>query len=609
MTDQAGTTSSAPEQGRAATWRFAALSLAVVAAVFSTAVGGVMVWVHVNDADNVWTNAAPMARLESQLAERPVDAALKEKIRQQDQESRAEFFRRQKELQMGGWLLLAGLAIFLAAAKCYAALRPKTVEVPTCAAPTRAEWLQRARREAWAVTAGGAALAVGLGGVVILGHERLPGVPQVAVLEEVAALPVAETWPMFRGPTARGIVTPGDWPQSWDTKTGENVLWKCAIPGEGNSSPVVWGERVFMTSADAEHRWLHCVDASAGKVLWSSEEKSPPGAPGPDQVKPPLDDTGYAAPTAATDGTRVYVTYANADVAAFDFAGKQLWVINLGVPQSSYGLASSPIIYKNLLILQHDQGGEAEDRLSSIVALDVRTGRIVWQTPRPVPGSWSSPILMRPDQANERLELVACGTPWVMAYDPASGRELWRAKCFSGDVAPSPVAAGGVVVAGVADLSDGSKSRLLAIRAGGAGDVTATNILWSTDDNVPKIASPVADGERGLAVGGDSHGVACYNTHTGKVLWAHDFENAAYTPSPVLADDMVYLPVEDGRTFVFRLVDKFELLHICKIEEQIVTSPAFAGGRIYIRGKNSLYCIGRRSGSAATASPATEGKK
>lgn len=605
MTERAGTNSLAPDQGRKATWRFAALSLAVVAAVFSVTVAAMMIWMHVNDADNVWTNATPIAALENQLEQRSDDEALKEKIRQVDRASRAEFFRRQKELQTGGWLLLAGLVIFLAAAKGYVSLRPAAVEVPTCAAPTRAVLAVRARREAWSVAAGGAALAIGLGGVVMLGHGSLPGVQQTQLPQEVASLPVAETWPQFRGPTAMGIVTPGDWPQSWDTKTGENVLWKCAIPGEGVSSPVVWGDRVFLTSADADHRWLHCVDGVAGKILWSSEEKSPPTAPGPDKFTPPMDDTGFAAPTAATDGSRVYVTYANADVASFDFSGKQLWVCNLGVPQSDYGLASSPIIYKNLLILQHDQGKEAGDKLSSILALDVRNGRIVWQTPRPVPGSWSSPILMRPDPASERLELIACGAPWVIAYDPATGRELWRASGLVGDVAPSPVASGSVVIAGVAD--DAGKSLLMAIGAGGSGEVTSTNILWTTDENLPDMASPVADAERCLVM--SKNGVAtCYNSHDGKVLWTYEFKTQ-FKASPVLVGDMVYLPAADGSMFVFRLADKFELLHTCKIEEDTAASPAFAGGRIYIRGATNLYCIGRHGGSAASATAATEGKK
>jgi outer membrane protein assembly factor BamB len=596
MTEPAVTNSLSRDQRRAATWRFAALSLAVTAAVFSTAVGGLMVWVHVNDADNVWTNAAPMAALENQLEQQPTDAALKEKIRQVDRASRAEFFRRQEELQTGGWLLLAGLAISLAAAKGYAALRPATVEAPTEAALTRGEWAARARRNSWSVAVGGAALAIGLGGVVILGHGGLPGAPQAAVVPAaVAVLPVGETWPMFRGPTGMGIAPPGDWPQSWNTESGENILWKCVIPGEGNSSPCVWGSRIFLTSADENHRWLHCVDAGAGMVLWSSEVKSPPGAPSPDSFKP-LDDTGYAAPTAATDGARVYVTYANADVAAFDFAGKQLWVRNLGLPQSTYGLASSPVIYNNWMILQHDQGAEANERLSSIMALDGPSGRIVWQTPRPAPASWSTPILVRPDPASERVELIACGEPWVIAYDPATGRELWRVKGLDGDVAPSPVAAGGVVFTGVTN-SDATKARLLAIRAGGSGDVTTTRVLWTAGENLPDMVSPVADGERCLVIGENSV-ATCYNSHDGKVLWTHDFATQC-KPSPVLAGDVVYLPVADGRTFVFRQADKFELLHTCKLDEATASSPAFAGGRVYIRGATSLYCIGSR----------TEGKK
>jgi outer membrane protein assembly factor BamB len=411
------------------------------------------------------------------------------------------------------------------------------------------------------------------------------------------AAPPEMTWPQFRGPTGLGLVPAGDWPTSWDSATGKNILWKCPIAGKGNSSPVVWGKRVFVTTADTEKRWVHCLDAAAGQVLWSTEIKSPLGSAAANFADDVL--AGYAAATPATDGKRVYVTYANADVAAVDFNGKQLWVRNLGKPQSSYGLASSPILYQNLLILQHDQGAEAKAQLSSILALDTRTGKTVWQTPRPVPSSWSTPIIIRPDPAGERVELITCGNPWAIAYDPATGRELWRADVLNEDVAATPVFANGLIFVV-------SKRQACAIRPGGSGEVTKTHLVWFSEVNLPEVVSPLANDKYYLQVGSEGK-VTCLAASDGHQVWENDF-GTMFQPSPLLVGDMVYLPTADGHVILFKLAGAYALAGNCAVGDTLTATPAFVGDRIYIRGDNNLYCIGRHGPAGETApSPPPEG--
>ena len=199
-----------------------------------------------------------------------------------------------------------------------------------------------------------------------------------------------------------------------------------------------------------------------------------------------LPETGYAAPTPATDGERVYATYASSDVAAVDFNGKVVWARNLGKPESPYGRASSLLVYKDKVIVQFDRGMEPADGLSALLALDAKTGKTVWSTPRPVRSCWCTPILV---PVGEHVEMVANGSPWIMAYDPETGRELWRCAGMASDVACSPTFAGGLV------FVTNENAKVLAIRPGGAGDVTRTNVVWSAEDGMSDAASPVADDE------------------------------------------------------------------------------------------------------------------
>jgi outer membrane protein assembly factor BamB len=268
----------------------------------------------------------------------------------------------------------------------------------------------------------------------------------------------------------------------------------------------------------------------------------------------------------------------------------------LGIPDSSYGYASSLAMYRNLILIQYDQGGP-DDGISRLIALDGFSGQTVWETKRPVPNSWSSPIVTK---VGDQFQLITCGDPWVIAYDPAKGTELWRAKCLYGDIAPSPTYANGLVFA------IEPYSKLVAIRPDGRGDVTETHIAWSTEEGGPDICSPVSNGELIFLLATEGF-LTCYKVADGKRLWEQDlrenfFASPSLVPAPASGEasrgsggDKLYLLTEDGVMFIVQAGPEYKELARCELGEECRASPAFADGRIYIRGLENLYCIGKKT--------------
>ena len=250
-----------------------------------------------------------------------------------------------------------------------------------------------------------------------------------------------EGWPMFRG-SAGGWTQAADFPVQWDAGSGDGIAWKTDIHLPGHNSPIFCGGRIFLTGADETHREVYCVDATTGKVLWTQPFGAQPGA----GLKPPkvTKETGYAAPTMATDGKRVFAIFANGDVGAWDLDGKPQWAKALGAPKNAYGYAASLALYADRLIIQFDQGSEASDNVSALIALDTGTGKPVWRTPRPVRNSWSSPIVVG---TGDGAQIITIADPFVIAYAPETGKELWRAGGLRGDGGPSPCYADGLVYA------------------------------------------------------------------------------------------------------------------------------------------------------------------
>ncbi|MBI3944969.1 MAG: PQQ-binding-like beta-propeller repeat protein [Armatimonadetes bacterium] len=574
-------------------WHRAARRTAAVGAVLACLAAGLLLANHLGSGALEPLTAPRMLALKDTLAKQPEDRSLKEGIRRLDRRVREDYFGRKAFAGQGNLLLLGSVLLFLASAKIAKQLG-KRVPKPS---PLEVEdtWSSAGRgRRSVAVagvvaTLGLAAMALGSRRDVALEYAKAVGVTGQRVRAASgypSAQDLAANWPMFRGPGARGTAGEGRFPTRWDGAKGQGILWKAPVPLPGKNSPVVWGGRVFCSGADEKQREVYCFDANSGKLLWKGAlgMAAPAGAaPGGDASAPSVpEDTGYAACTMAVDGRRVYAVFATGHLGAFDLEGTLVWMRNLGTPDNMYGHASSLAMWRDRLIVQYDQGAAAEDGKSALLALDSATGETVWEAKRPVPNSWSTPIVA---DTGKGEQIVASGSPWVIAYDPATGKETWRADCLGGDVAPTPVHANGVVY--VANTG----SNAAAIRTGGTGDVTRSGVVWTAQDGLPDIISPLCAGD--LLFLTMSEGlVTCLAAADGRLVWEHDFMTS-FRSSPTLVGGTIYLTDLEGVTRLFEAGRTFKDVGTANLGEDVESTPAFVGGRIYIRGKSNLYCIGR----------------
>jgi outer membrane protein assembly factor BamB len=400
---------------------------------------------------------------------------------------------------------------------------------------------------------------------------------QVGAGEAPSAAEYAKNWPRFRGPEGSGVSATAHVPVTCDISSGENIAWSVPVPVPGFNSPVVWGDRVFLSGGDENKTEVLCFAATSGKLLW---EKPVPKTEGSPDKKPAVpDQSGMAAGTVATDGQRVYAMFADGDLAAFNFDGTVAWAKFLGVPKNAYGHATSLLTWQDHLILQFDQG-EADDHLSKLYAFDSATGAVVWEQERAVGASWATPIVI---QAAGKAQIVTAAVPWVIAYNAQDGAEIWRAECLDGEVTPSPVFAGGLVLA----VSPGSK--LQSIRPDGEGDITTSHLGWLAEDGIPAVTSPVSNGELVFVV--DAGGlVTCYDAKSGRKQWEHDLGDECQA-SPSIAGGKLFLITAKGTMFVAEVAREYKELGQSSLGEKVSASPAFAGNRMFVRGEAHLICI------------------
>ncbi|NLF71464.1 MAG: PQQ-binding-like beta-propeller repeat protein [Candidatus Anammoximicrobium sp.] len=397
-----------------------------------------------------------------------------------------------------------------------------------------------------------------------------PAAPQPDAAPAPPEDAIKRNWPNLRGPFGQGVAYDVAAPADFDGPTGKNVLWKTAVPRPGASSPVVWEGRVFLTGADETSRELYCFDAADGEILWRQS------TPQPTRLPKVTEGVGHAASTGATDGKRFFAVFATGDLVAVDMNGAIAWTRAFGTPKNNYGYASSLIVYKHLFV-QIDDSNEA-----NLYALDPATGKTVWQKKRAVRESWASPMIV---VSGDREMVVLAENPTATAYDVNTGAVRLSTECLSGEVAPSPAYAGGTIV--VAN----ERAQLSAI------SVATGTLAWRGEDDLPDVASPLAT--RDFVLTADSYGmVNCYDIRSGRKLWTREFDESFY-PSPVFAAGRVYALDNAGTMHVFQASPTFVSVAESKLGEESRATPAFAAGRMFLRGLKHLYCIGTSPPSVA----------
>jgi outer membrane protein assembly factor BamB len=392
----------------------------------------------------------------------------------------------------------------------------------------------------------------------------------------------ASDWPGWRGPGGNGVAADARLPLRWGP--GHNVRWRQTLAGEGSSSPVVHGRRLYLTASlqDGCRRLVLAFDRDTGRPLWTHELAD-------DNPERSSAVAGWAAPTPATDGERVVAVFGNAGVVCLDAAGRRLWHRPLGPFESELGLASSPLLAGGRVFLVCDHDGDRFTSFDSfLLALDAGTGRELWHVERRGLGrSWATPLLV--DAGLGRQELIVSGQDEVRGHDPETGRLLWREPGLSGWVAPSPVAGLGLVFA-----TSGRDGAVLALRPGplppGAG-----RVVWKQPRGGPYVPSPLLYGDF-LYVPHETGFLSCFEARTGRLLYRERLGGAKVSASPVGGAGRVYLTNEAGVTFVVRAGPRFEVLARNDLGEGCWASPACADGLLFLRTERHLWCLGPDEG-------------
>jgi outer membrane protein assembly factor BamB len=423
------------------------------------------------------------------------------------------------------------------------------------------------------------------------------------------SLAYAENWPSWRGPGSLGISFERGIPAKWDL--AKDVKWKVEVPGLGHSSPIVWGNRIFVTTAvnsnPAEANWqkgfpqsnrkpdqgeiswkVLCFDSETGKLLW--ERTAVTRKP----VNARHTKNSYASQSPVTDGTYVFAFFGDQGMFCYDFDGKQIWSADLGTftMRNEWGLGSSPVLYKNLVIQTCDQ----ETGKSFIIALDKKTGKAAWKTERDELSSWSTPFVY---DRGARPELIVNATRAVRSYDPETGKLLWECRGPATSITtPTPTFMNGLIIVSSGFLREPVRP-ITAFKPGASGDITLKEgqtksdaIAWRQQVAAPYIPSPIAyDGRIYVLL--DQGFIACYDAGTGKEIYDKTRIDlgAGFSASPVAIDGMLFCPSEEGDVFVIKAGDKYELLAKNSLGESIMASPAVSGGKMFLRAIGHLYCI------------------
>ena len=593
-----------------------AQNIAVIAGIFCSLVALLLLlnfW-QISKADPIKSKALEV--LFERLKDDPNNDGLKAEIRSYDLLARKAYFNSQWQIKTGAVLLILGAIILAFALRVYYAAKAK-IEAPEKVLEN--EIASRILAQKGIIISGVVVFALAIVAsfasvnyldkynpvavaenepqpadegiqVIDVGSQKTDSVVVVTPGDSAVSVAVAtdsaktETVPAavaltaqniknnhnsFRGPFGQGVSFHKNIPTQWDGATGTNIAWKAAIPKHGYSSAVIWGDKIFISGSDKQSREVFCFDRATGKLLWTGKADNITGSP----ANPPkvTEDTGLSAPTLATDGNRVYAIFGTGDVISFDMNGTRVWARNLGVPDNHYGHSSSLLVWDNKLFVQYDT-----NRGGKILALNTETGETAWEKIRASKISWASPVLA---QVDGKYQLILTADPIVAGYDIKTGEELWQVKCMMGEVGPSVGFADGIVVAA------NEYAKMVAI------DVKTKAILWEADEYLPEASSPLA--YNGLVIIATSYGVlACYDLKSGEKYWEHDVGKTLYS-SPMYAEGKLFMMDNDGVMRIYEFGKEMKLISENILGEKAGTTPAFANGKIYIRGDKNLYCIGK----------------
>ncbi len=398
----------------------------------------------------------------------------------------------------------------------------------------------------------------------------------------------AQNWPNWRGPTRDGV-SADSVPVEWDTE--KNVSWKFPMPEWTGSTPVIWDDFLFLNVAvDEDSIELWCLNRNTGQPIWKRFLST---------GNRRLRKQNMSSPSPVTDGQHVWAMTGTGTIRAFDFSGEEVWVREIPDDYGHFGLnwgyASSPLLHDEALYIQVLHGMKTDDP-SYLLRIDAVTGETTWKQERPTkalresPDSYTTPALLQYDGVTE---IVITGGDAVTGHDPESGQELWRADGLnptrnqSYRLVASPLTLDDIIVAPT------RVRPLLALRAGGRGDVLHSHVIWEAE-NGPDVPTPVSDGEY-LYIVNDQGIVYVHDVQTGKLIYGQQrIQPGTYSASPVIADGKIYVTNEDGMTTVFRTGPDFEVIAQNPLDDYVLSSPAISDGQIFIRTSGFLYAIGER---------------